>query len=75
MNLNLKNNDGLTPLNIIQNILKKEEKKNQNNDIIKLIETRIRMKMSIDKNQDECIYSNLENSIENSIEFYRIPWN
>jgi hypothetical protein len=66
ISLNSKNNDGFTPLNIIQTILKKEKKKKyQNINIIKLIETRIRMKMNIDKNQNDCIYSNLEEDVNN----------
>ena len=67
ISLNSKNNDGFTPLDIIQQILKKEQKnQNQNIDIINLIESRIRIKMNIDKNQNDCIYSNLKDSINNS---------
>jgi len=66
ISLNSKNNDGFTPLNIIQSLLKKEKKNRyQNINIIKLIETRIRMKMNIDKNQNDCVYSNLEEEVNN----------
>ena len=65
--LNSKNKNGFTPLDIIQSILKKEKQKEyQNINIIKLIETRIRMKMNINNHQNECVYNNLEGVINDS---------
>jgi len=65
ISLTSKNNNEQTPLDIIQSMMKKQT--NQTNDIIKLIETRIRMKTNIDANQNECNYSNLSESVNNPI--------
>jgi ankyrin repeat protein len=69
IDLNQQNNDGFTPLNIIQNVLKLED--NKYKKTLLSIETRIRYKMYNNKYQDKCFNNDLYNIVNEDYSFIK----